>query len=395
MENAVGLVMTGGGARGAYQAGVLKRIGEIKHIQEHGNPFPIIGGASAGAINGSAIAVGSDDFPLATKITAALWAELSPSDIFRCDVLSQARNSLAWIVDLSFGGILGGGNARWLLDAAPLKHFLGRQLNCDRIQANIKRGNLYALAISAINYTSGRSYLFIQGKKGHPVWTRSRLVTVATPITVDHVCASAAVPLVFQPVRLKIGKGSAFFGDGCVRLQSPLSPVIRLGANNVLAIGVRAENLEHMKETLNGRNDEPSVAEVMGVLFDVMFLDHLTTDIDHLLRLNEMLDTGHLTQDGVDGSEQIRPVQPLVITPSIDLSQVAEEHRRDMPLLIQYFIKSLGRDSASCADLMSYLLFASPYTKALLDIGYKDASRRIDEIEEFLFGAMAKAQKAR
>lgn len=395
MENAVGLVMTGGGARGAYQAGVLKRIGEIKHIQEHGNPFPIIGGASAGAINGSALAVGSDDFAMATKVTAELWAGLTPSDIFRCDLLSQARNSLTWIVDLSFGAILGGGNARWLLDAAPLRHFLSRHLNCDRIQANIRRGHLYALAISSINYTSGRSYLFIQGKKGHPVWNRTRLITVATPITVDHVCASAAVPLVFQPVKLKIGKGTAYFGDGCVRLQHPLSPVIRLGANKVLAIGVRAENLEHMKETLNGRNGEPSLAEVMGVLFDVMFLDHLTTDIDHLLRLNEMLDAGHLKQVGVDDFEQIRPVAPLVITPSVDLSQVAEEHRRDMPVLIQYFINSLGRDSASCADLMSYLLFTSPYTRALLDLGYRDASKRIDEIESFLLGTMAKAQKAR
>jgi NTE family protein len=393
MENRVGLVMTGGGARGAYQAGVLKRIGEVKHIQDHGNPFPIIGGASAGAINGSALAVGSDDFALATRVTAALWAGLKPSEVFRCDLLSQARNSLTWIKDLTFGGVLGGGNARWLLDATPLKYFLGRHLHCERIQANIKRGNLYALAISATSYTSGRSYLFIQGKKGHPVWNRSRLMTVATPITVDHVCASAAVPLVFPPVKLKLGRGTAFFGDGCIRLQQPLSPVIRLGASRVFAIGVRAENLEHRKETINGRSDEPSVAEVMGVLFDVMFLDHLTTDIDRLLRLNEMLAEGHLEQDGED-FEQVRPLVPLSITPSVDLSQVAEQHQKDMPYLIQYFINSLGKDSSSCADLMSYLLFTSPYTKALIDIGYHDACERIDEIEEFLLSPSARAQCA-
>lgn len=219
-------------------------------------------------------------------------------------------------------------------------------------------------------------------------------MTVATPITVDHVCASAAVPLVFPPVKLKLGRGMAFFGDGCIRLQQPLSPVIRLGASRVFAIGVRAENLEHRKETIDVRSGEPSVAEVMGVLFDVMFLDHLTTDIDRLRRLNEILAGGHLERNGAEDFEQVRPLMPLSITPSVDLSQVAEQHQHDMPYLIQYFINSLGKEPASCADLMSYLLFTSPYTRALIDIGYNDASARIDEIEEFLRGGDARAQGA-
>lgn len=204
MENAIGLVMTGGGARGAYQAGVLKRVGEIKRIRERGNPFPLIGGASAGAVNGAAVAVGCDDFPTATRVLAEMWAGLKPSDIFHCDFMSQAHNSLTWILDLSFGGVLGGGNARSLLDARPLRKLLSRHMDCDRIQANIKRGNLYALAISATNFNSGKSYLFIQGAKGHPTWQRVRLVTVSTKITVDHICASAAIPLVFEPIQLKI-----------------------------------------------------------------------------------------------------------------------------------------------------------------------------------------------
>jgi NTE family protein len=204
MENAVGLVMTGGGARGAYQAGVLKRVGELKRARIQGNPFPIIGGASAGAINGSALATGCHDFTSATQVVAEFWANLNPSDIFHCNVLSQVNNSITWMLDLSFGGILGGGHARSLLDATPLRHFLNKHLECDRIQENIKRGHLYALAISATNYSSGKSYLFIQGMKGHPTWKRIRLVTVATKITVDHVCASCAIPLVFQPVKLAI-----------------------------------------------------------------------------------------------------------------------------------------------------------------------------------------------
>jgi NTE family protein len=385
MENALGLVMTGGGARGAYQAGVLKRIGEIKRVQTHGNPFPIIGGSSAGAINGSAIAAGSDNVALATKILARGWSDIRPSDVFRCDVLSQAKNSLTWILDLSFGALLGGGNARSLLDATPLRHFLSEHIHCDRIHNNIKRGHLYALAISATNYNSGKSYLFIQGMKGHPMWNRSRRVTLATRITVDHVCASAAIPLVFQPVRLKTARGTAFFGDGCVRLQQPLSPVIRLGAEKIFAIGVRCDNLEHQKEPADQR--DPSLAQVMGVLFDVMFLDHLATDIEHLERLNQLLGGGRISQSGVRGCEKMRPLASFLMTPSVDLSQLAEQHQKDMPYLIQYFVNSLGRDAASCSDLMSYLLFTSKYTSALIEIGYNDASSRIDEIESFLYSS--------
>src|SRR5271166_1224776 len=166
MENALGLVMTGGGARGAYQAGVLKRIGELPRVQRYGNPFPIIGGASAGAINGTALAAGSNEFSNATRVVADLWGNLKPSDVFRCDLVSQAHNSLVWILDLSFGGMMGGGNARSLLDASPLHHYLKTRLDCSRIQENIRRGHLYALAISATNYNSGMSYLFIQGKRG-------------------------------------------------------------------------------------------------------------------------------------------------------------------------------------------------------------------------------------
>jgi len=385
MENAIGLVMTGGGARGAYQAGVLKRIGEIKRVQTHGNPFPIIGGSSAGAINGSALAAGSDNVALAVKILARGWSDIQPSDVFRCDVLSQAQNSLTWILDLSFGALFGGGNARSLLDATPLRHFLSEHIHCDRIHNNIKRGHLYALAISATNYNSGKSYLFIQGIKGHPMWNRSRRVTLSTSITVDHVCASAAIPLVFQPVRLKTARGAAFFGDGCVRLQQPLSPVIRLGARKIFAIGVRDENLTHQKEPADQR--DPSLAQVMGVLFDVMFLDHLATDIEHLERLNQLLGGGRISQSGVQGCEKMRPLASFLMTPSVDLSQLAEQHQKDMPYLIQYFVNSLGRDAASCSDLMSYLLFTSKYTSALIEIGYNDASSRIDEIESFLYSS--------
>jgi len=381
----MGLVMTGGGARGAYQAGVLKRIGELSRVQAKGNPFRIIGGSSAGAINGCALAAGSDDCASTTKVIARLWSSITPADVFRCDFLWQAHNSLTWILDLSFGGVVGGGNARSLLDATPLRYYLSRHLDCRRIQTNVKKGYLYALAISATNYHSGKSYLFIQGKKGHSMWDRSRRVTLATKITVEHICASAAIPFIFQPVRLETPRGTAYFGDGCVRLQQPLSPMIRLGARKILAIGVRGESLEHQEEASDGA--EPSLAEVMGVLFNVIFLDHLATDIDHLHRLNRLLGQRRLDQGTDQNSEGLRPVTPVLIAPSVDLSQVAEQHQKDMPKLIQFFVNSLGRDASSCADLMSYLLFTSKYTSELIDIGYNDAAARIDEIEDFLYSA--------
>jgi NTE family protein len=271
-----------------------------------------------------------------------------------------------------------------LLDATPLRHFLNQRMDCDRIQENIKRGHLYALAVSATNYNSGKSYLFIQGAKGHPVWNRIRLVTVPTKITVDHVCASSAIPFVFAPVKLPLPRrGSAFFGDGCVRLQQPLSPVIRLGADKVFAIGVRCGNKEHQEEAVDQKT--PSLAQIMGVFFNIIFLDHLATDMEHLERLNQLLDDGHIRQPGVHGEQKIRPLTTFVIMPSVNLSEVAEQHRKDMPSLIHYFVASLGRDATSCADLMSYLLFTSKYTRELLDIGYRDAEERIDEIEDFFY----------
>ena len=286
-------------------------------------------------------------------------------------------------MDLSFGAVLGGGNARSFLDATPLRHFLSAHLDCDQIQQNIRRGHLYAVAISATNYNSGKSYLFIQGVKGHPMWNRSRRVTLATKITTDHVCASAAIPLVFQPVRLKTARGTAFFGDGCLRLQQPLSPIIRLGAERVFGIGARGQSLEHQEEATT--DTEPSLAQVMGVIFNVMFLDHLATDIEHLDRINKLLREGQISQSGIEGCEKMRPLETFLITPSVDLSELARQHQKDMPYLIQYFVNGLGRDASSCSDLMSYLLFTPKYTRALIDIGYHDADRRIDEIENFIF----------
>lgn len=379
MHNTLAVVLSGGGARGAYQAGVLKRIGEIKHIQDAGNPFPIVEGCSAGAINAAALAVGSSDFGATTGILARLWSELKPADVFRCDVLSQAQNSFTWLVDLSFGGMVGGGHARSLLDAAPLRAFLDKHIPCRLIQSGIKQGHLRALIISATRYTTGKTYLFIQGQSGHPTWEGTRRIGISTNITVDHICASAAIPLVFRPVKLPLHRGHAYFGDGCMRMQRPLSPVIRMGAGRILAVGACRETAE----TAEAAPREPSVAQVVGALVNVMFLDHLTTDVEQAERFNQLLEACPREK------EHLRPVSTLLINPSVDFSELAHQHRQDMPYLIQYFVSGLGQEAAACADLMSYLMFTPRYTKALIDIGYRDANKRIDEIEDFLSSSSA------
>jgi NTE family protein len=184
-------------------------------------------------------------------------------------------------------------------------------------------------------------------------------------------------------VKLETAKGAAFFGDGCLRLQQPLSPIIRLGAEKIFAIGVRCEKREPLEEASDQK--DPSLAQVMGVLFNVMFLDHLATDVEHLERLNQLMRSGHIKHSGLEGCEEMRPLTVLQVTPSANLTEIAAHHQKDMPYLIQYFVNSLGRDAGSCSDLMSYLLFTPKYTRDLIELGYHDADDRADEIEDYLF----------
>ena len=236
MGNLIGLAMTGGGARGAYQAGVLQRIGELSRFSRapHKCPFDIVGAASAGAVNGCGIAAGSHDFAKSTAWLAQLWSNLQTTDIYRSDFASLLPKAGQWLKDLSFGPLLGGGSGLSLLDATPLKHFLKKHLDTDRIQVNIAKGNLKALTIAATNYTSGKTYLFVQGIDQEHLWIKRRQIALSTEINVDHICASSAIPIVFAPVKLTTQEGVDYYGDGCLRLTTPLSPIVRLKVNRIL-----------------------------------------------------------------------------------------------------------------------------------------------------------------
>jgi NTE family protein len=395
-----GLVLTAGGARGAYQAGVLKRVGELRALRGRPCPFEILAGASAGAINGAVVASGSDDFRGATRRLAAIWSDLRAEQVFRADPLSLGWNGARLLRDLSLGGLLGAAGHHSLLDASPLRAFLARHARMDRVGPAIERGVLYAVAISATSYHSGRSFTFVQGRAGHPLWRKSRRVALPVELTLDHVLASAAIPLVFQPVRVATEAGALWFGDGALRLVSPFSPAIRLGATRVLGIGVRctaaAADLSRAELVAQegGESDaplpQPPMSQICGVFLNAIFLDHLDADLDHLVRMNELVES-HRSAAGADElgardavGEPMRVVRPLVVNPSEDLALVASRFSGRLPRLIRYVMDGLGAPDVQSADLTSYLLFDSAYTRTLVEIGYRDADKRIDEIEEFL-----------
>jgi len=399
----LGLVLTAGGARGAYQAGVLKRIGEIPTLREAPSPFSIVTGASAGAINGAAVAAGSSSFHEATRKLADLWCHLQVDQVFRTDALSLGLGAFGMLRDLLLGGLLGRTVTQALFDTAPLRELLARALPLDGIAEAIRLGHLYAIAVSATSYHSGRSFTFVQGRPGHPVWQKSRRVVLPVELTIDHVCASAAIPLVFPPVRVRSAAGDLYFGDGALRLVTPFSPAIRLGATRVLAVGVRSqraadtlsrEELATAEETgaAGPVLPSPPLAQICGVFLNAIFLDHLDGDLDHLRRLNELIlayGSERETRKASPGSaarvsEPMRLVTPLVVCPSEDLAMVAQRFAHRMPRVVRFVMDGLGTPDAQSADLMSYLLFDAAYTRALVDIGHRDASERIGEIESFL-----------
>ena len=391
-----GLVLTAGGARGAYQAGVLKRMGEIPRLRNQPCPFKIITGASAGAINGTGLASRAEDFYTATQKLAELWGSLHARDVFKTDPLSLGAGSFKWIRDLSIGGMIGGGGAQSLLDSTPLRKYLLGCIDFSGIGRAISNQHLYALAISATSYYSGKSFTFIQGQKGHPLWRKSRRASLSLDITVDHVWASCAIPVIFQPVKVSLPIGDFYFGDGGLRLIAPFSPAIRLGADRVFAIGIRsqksaeirskAELLEEGVDRLTMKR--PPLAQVFGIALNSIFLDHLDTDLEHLQRMNEILSCyGATSTSGapLKTREPMRVVRPFAVNPSQDLAAIAETFADKMPRMVRYLMEGLGQSRAQSADLMSYLLFDSSYTQALIDIGYRDASEHVDQIESLLF----------
>ena len=398
----LGLVLTAGGARGAYQAGVLKRIGEIPGLAHGPSPFPIIAGASAGAINGAMIASRPLYFRETTAELARLWGQLEVRQVFRADLGALAVSAFNLMRDLVLGGLIGRTVTQSLFDATPLYRLVAASLPAGGIAEGIRRGHVYAVAVSATSYHSGRSFTFVQGREGHPIWVKSRRVVLPVELRAEHISASAAIPIVFPPVMIRSVAGNLYFGDGGLRLTTPFSPAIRLGADRVFGIGIRshrAANILARDEVAAAEGSGtglavvcPPLAQICGVFMNAIFLDHLDTDLDHLRRMNELIAAYQRDEPasessapvGVSPSEPMRQVWPLVINPSEDLAVIAQRFAHRMPRVVRYLMEGLGTPDAQSADLMSYLLFDAAYTRALVDIGYRDAGDRIDEIEAFI-----------
>ena len=380
------LVMMGGGARAAYQAGVLSGIARIATRHGFGHcplPFGIVAGTSAGAINGAGLAVGAADFQAATDSLAALWHSIHADDVYRTDVLRVGLSGARWLTSLAFGWVTHRA-PRALFDNAPLGSFLTELFDPGRVQASLDAGLLQAFAVTALSYSTGRHITFYQSHRRIHPWQRSQRLAVETPIGVDHLLASSSIPFLFPSVPLEIEGHHEWFGDGTMRQASPLSPAIHLGASRILAIGAASRQRPGWFDTVPA-GGYPSLAQVGGQALASIFLDGLQADIERLMHINRLLARMPEIAGDADGW---RPVEVMTIAPSEPIEAIAAWHVRRLPRTVRAFLAPLGGTEARGAAFASYLLFEPAFTQALLALGERDAEAQADAIAAFLFGVV-------
>ena len=357
----IGLVLSGGGARGAYQAGVVKAISEITHDLGLPHPTPIVTGVSAGAINAAFIAAHADNFVLCGERLAAAWSSITADRIFRTDALTAGRSGLRFLTDAAIGAFYRKKLARSLLDTSPLGGFLNEYVPFERIDENLANGSLQALAITAMNYTRSTSVSFIHGRSDNGMWERSRRTSEPAKITASHVMASSAIPLFFPPVAV----GSDHYGDGCLRNTAPLSPAVHLGADRLLVIGVRKPDSVSANV---GPDIEPSLARVLGVMLNALLLDAIDVDMERLSRINSTIDLIPPTERE---TYSLHKIDYLWLRPSEDIGLLAGQLFDRLPSVIKYLVGGLG-SSKEAAELTSYLLFDPDFCGQLVRSGYED-----------------------
>ncbi|MHB8743204.1 MAG: patatin-like phospholipase family protein [Sulfuricaulis sp.] len=371
----IGLVLAGGGARAAYQVGVLKAVAEILP-PDSPNPFPILCGTSAGAINATTLAIYATRFQDGVRRLASVWQNFHVHQVFRADAAAVLTNSLRWVAAITFGG-LGRRNPLALLDRTPLRRLLIRTLPVQKIQESIDAGVLHALSVTASGYDSGQSVSFFQGVASLTPWRRARRVGSSTNIQVDHLMASSAIPFLFSAEQIN----REYFGDGSMRQIAPISPALHLGADRVMVIGVRQDD-GYLPDRVEAKA-YPSMAQIAGHVLNSIFLDSLEADIERLRRINKtisLIPAHHLREGGIT----LRNVDVLVISPSEDLEKIAARHAHHLPWPIRSLLYSLGAFNRKGSNLISYLLFEKPFCRDLIKLGYQDAMQRREEIVRFL-----------
>jgi len=373
-KSKAGLVLTGGGARAAYQVGVLKAVRELLPRGEK-NPFPILCGTSAGAINAATLAVFADDFNAAVDRLLDVWENFHVHHVYRSDPVGIARVGARWLAALT---LLSRTSPTSLLDNTPLAEMLARRLDFGRVQENIDNGCLYAVSITCSGYSSGQSVSFYQGGPDTEAWERTQRVGAAMPIRAEHLMASAALPFIFPAVKIN----REYFGDGSMRQIAPISPALHLGADRVLVVSTAWQGSDAEPPRVRG-NLYPSVAQIAGHALNSIFLDSLNADIELVQRINRtisLISPEKLREAGLP----LRQIKVLVISPSQPIERMVVRHVQELPWTVRFLLRGIGAMNRNGSNLASYLLFEAGYCKALIDLGYQDTMARRTELLEFL-----------
>ena len=364
------LILPGGGARGAYQVGVLKAIDELRGNSK--NPFPVVCGTSAGAINAAVLASHAHEFSVGIERLERFWGSMRCSRVYRTDALTVLKSGLRFAVTLLSGGLIAG-NPKAFLDNSPLRRFLQQTLQLQGVETALEQKALQAVAVTASGYTSASATSYFQAGKDMPGWQRTRRRGQPATLDVSHLLASAALPLIFPAECI----GNEYFGDGGMRMSAPLSPAIHLGANRILVIGTRDVKPDPPPDHLS---NYPSAGEIGGYLMDSIFMDTLNADLARLKRINRTL---RLVPQERRAETGLVEIESLVIKPSKDLRYVTKAHVHEIPKSVQILLRTLGGWGRDWR-MASYLLFESAYCGELIDLGYADGMAVEQDIRTFL-----------
>ncbi|NMY55575.1 patatin-like phospholipase family protein [Pseudomonas sp. WS 5051] len=371
-----GLILSGGGARAAYQVGVLAAIAELLPAGAI-NPFPVIVGTSAGAINAVSLASGAMDFTRAVEHLTLFWQGFESRRVLRSDWSGVLHQATRFIAHSLLG--LGSHVPVALLDSSPLRDLLQDRINFPGVEQAIAGHHLRAVAVTAFGYSSSQAVTFYQGKGTINGWLRHRRIGMPTALTVEHLLASSAIPLLFAPVKI----GEEYFGDGAVRQSAPISPALHLGANRVLVVGVsgnpRGPDLQAGQSHYYNAQ-QPTLAQIGGHMLNSTFIDSLESDIELLERLNHFSRLLPRQSDNLG----LSPVEVLVIAPSQPIDEIAARHRHELPAALRMFLRGPGATKTSGAGVLSYLLFEAGYCRELIELGRRDAMAKRDALCQFL-----------